>query len=147
MKIKKFTVKDYRNIHPGGSLGESLTQVKKIMHLGRRIPQIKENDTMKNAVLEITRKSFGHVVVTNKSDKIVGIITDGDLRRAINKNLLDKKVSFIMKRNPLTIKEDLLCTEALNLMNDKRISCLFVEKKMKPIGIIHIHDCLNLFKN
>jgi arabinose-5-phosphate isomerase len=61
------------------------------MHSGRKIPQINENDSMKNAILEITRKSFGHVIVTNKSSKIVGIITDGDLRRAVNKNLLDKE--------------------------------------------------------
>ena len=147
MKIKNFTVKDYRNIHPGGSLGESLLQVKKIMHTGNKIPQINENDSMKNAVLEITRKSFGHVIVTNKSNKIVGIITDGDLRRAINKSLLDNHVNLVMKKNPFVIKEDLLCTEALSLMNEKKISCLFVEHKMKPIGIVHVHDCLKLLKD
>ena len=147
MRIKNFTVKDYRNIHPGGSLGESLIQVKKIMHTGNKIPQINENDSMKNAVLEITRKSFGHVIVTNKSNKIVGIITDGDLRRAINKSLLDNHVNLVMKKNPFVIKEDLLCTEALDLMNEKKISCLFVERKMKPIGIVHIHDCLKLLKD
>ena len=147
MNIKNFTVKDYRNIHPGGSLGESLIQVKKIMHTGNKIPQINENDSMKNAVLEITRKSFGHVIVTNKSNKIVGIITDGDLRRAINKSLLDNHVNLVMKKNPFVIKEDLLCTEALDLMNEKKISCLFVERKMKPIGIVHIHDCLKLLKD
>ena len=147
MKIKNFTVKDYRNIHPGGSLGESLLQVKKIMHTGNKIPQINENDSMKNAVLEITRKSFGHVIVTNKLNKIVGIITDGDLRRAINKSLLDNHVNLVMKKNPFVIKEDLLCTEALSLMNEKKISCLFVERKMKPIGIVHIHDCLKLLKD
>ena len=147
MKMKNFTVRDYRDIHPGGSLGESLLQVKKIMHSGRKIPQIKENDSMKNAVLEITRKSFGHVIVTNNSNKIVGIITDGDLRRAINKNLLDNQVSLIMKKKPFVIKDDLLCTEALSLMNEKKISCLFVENKMKPIGIVHIHDCLKMFKD
>ena len=147
MKIKNFTVKDYRNIHPGGSLGESLLQVKKIMHTGNKIPQINENDSMKNAVLEITRKSFGHVIVTNKLNKIVGIITDGDLRRAINKSLLDNHVNLVMKKNPFVIKEDLLCTEALSLMNEKKISCLFVEHKMKPIGIVHVHDCLKLLKD
>ena len=146
MKIKNFTVKNYRNIHPGGSLGESLLQVKKIMHTGNKIPQINENDSMKNAVLEITRKSFGHVIVTNKSNKIVGIITDGDLRRAINKSLLDNHVNLVMKKNPFVIKEDLLCTEALGLMNEKKISCLFIENKMKPIGVVHMHDCLKLFK-
>ena len=146
MKIKKFSVEDYRKIHPGGSLGESLLQVRKIMHIGKKIPQINENDSMKNAVLEITRKSFGHVIVTNKLNKIVGIITDGDLRRAINKSLLDSKVNLIMKKNPFVIKDNLLCAEALNLMNEKKISCLFVENKMKPIGVVHIHDCLKLFK-
>ena len=87
------------------------------------------------------------MIVTNNSSKIVGIITDGDLRRAVNKNLLDKEVSLIMNRDPFVIKEDLLCTEALSLMNNKKISCLFVENKMKPIGIVHIHDCLNLFRD
>ena len=147
MQMKKFKIKDYRSIHPGGSLGESLLQVKKIMHTGKKIPQINENESMKNAVLEITKKSFGHVIVTNKLDKVVGIITDGDLRRAINKNLLNKKVSLIMKRNPLVVKEDLLCTDALSLMNLKKISCIFVVNKMKPIGIVHIHDCLKLIKD
>ena len=146
MKAKKFSTKDYRNIHPGGSLGESLLQVKKIMHIGKKIPLINENASMKDAVLEITKKSFGHVGVINKTKKIVGIITDGDLRRSINNNLLDKKVKYIMKPNPFLIKEDKLCTEALKLMNSKKISCLFIEKNLKPIGIIHIHDCLKIIK-
>ena len=144
MKVKKFSTREYRDIHPGGSLGESLIQIKKIMHTGKKIPLIDENASMKDAVLEITRKSFGHVGVTNKSKKIIGIITDGDLRRSINNNLLNKKVKFIMKRNPFLVKEDLLCSEALKLMNGKKISCIFIEKNLKPIGIIHIHDCLKI---
>lgn len=147
MKVKKFSTREYRNIHPGGSLGESLIQIKKIMHTGKKIPLIDENASMKDAVLEITRKSFGHVGVTNKSKKIIGIITDGDLRRSINNNLLNKKVKFIMKRNPFLVKEDLLCSEALKLMNNKKISCIFIEKNLKPIGIIHIHDCLKIDKD
>ena len=147
MRVKKFSTKDYRNIHPGGSLGESLLQVKKIMHIGKKIPLIDENASMRDAVLEITRKSFGHVGVINKSGKIIGIITDGDLRRAINNNLLDKKVKLIMKSSPFLIKEDKLCSEALKLMNSKKISCLFIENNLKPIGIVHIHDCLKIVKN
>jgi len=147
MKVKKFSTRNYRNIHPGGSLGESLLQVKKIMHIGKKIPLIDENASMRDAVLEITRKSFGHVGVINKSGKMIGIITDGDLRRAINNNLLDKKVKLIMKPRPFLIKEDSLCSEALNLMNSKKISCLFIENNLKPIGIVHIHDCLKIVKN
>lgn len=142
MSIKKFTTKDYRDIHPGGSLGKSLVQVKKIMHRGKKIPLITENSSMKDAIIEITRKSFGHVGVINKSKKIVGIITDGDLRRSLNKNLLNKKVKLIMKSKPLMITEEVLATDALKLMNEKKISCLFVEKNLIPIGIVHIHDCL-----
>ena len=144
MKLRKFSIKNYREIHPGGSLGESLLQVKKIMHKGLKIPLISENLSMKDAVLEITRKSFGHVGVTNKSGNIVGIITDGDLRRSINKNYLNKKVKYVMKKNPLLISEEKLVNDALKLMNKKKISCLFVEKNLKPIGIIHIHDCLKV---
>ena len=147
MRVKKFSTKDYRNIHPGGSLGESLLQVKKIMHIGKKIPLIGENASMRDAVLEITRKSFGHVGVINKAKKIVGIITDGDLRRSINNNLLDKKVKSVMKSSPFLIKDDELCSEALKLMHGKKISCLFVEKNLEPIGIVHIHDCLKTVKN
>jgi arabinose-5-phosphate isomerase len=144
MKIKKFSSKEYRNVHPGGSLGESLIQVKKIMHTGHKIPLIDENASMKDAVLEITRKSFGHVGVINKSMKIVGIITDGDLRRSINNNFLNKKVRLVMRLNPFLISEDELSSEALKLMNTKKISCLFVAKNLKPVGIVHIHDCLKI---
>ena len=144
MKIKKFSSKEYRNVHPGGSLGESLIQVKKIMHKGHKIPLIDENASMKDAVLEITRKSFGHVGVINKSREIVGIITDGDLRRSINNNFLNKKVKLVMRLNPFLISEDELSSEALKLMNTKKISCLFVAKNLKPVGIIHIHDCLKI---
>ena len=146
MKKKKFSTREYRSIHPGGSLGESLVQVKKIMHTGKKLPLIDENASMKDAVLEITKKSFGHVGVINKAKKIIGILTDGDLRRSINNNLLEKKVKLAMKLNPLLIKEDLLCSDAINLMNNKKISCLFIEKNQKPIGIIHIHDCLKIDK-
>ena len=146
MKKKKFSTKEYRNIHPGGSLGESLIQVKKIMHTGKKLPLIDENASMKDAVLEITKKSFGHVGVINKAKKIIGIVTDGDLRRSINNNLLDKKVKLVMRSSPLLIKEDELCTDALDLMNNKKISCLFIEKDQKPIGIVHIHDCLKFGK-
>ena len=146
MKKKKFSTKEYRNIHPGGSLGESLVQVKKIMHTGNKLPLIDENASMKDAVLEITKKSFGHVGVINKAKKIIGILTDGDLRRSINNNLLDKKVKLVMKSSPLLIKEDELCSDALDLMNSKKISCLFIEKNQKPVGIIHIHDCLKIDK-
>ena len=144
MKIKKISSKEYRNVHPGGSLGESLIQVKKIMHIGNKIPLIDENASMKDAILEITRKSFGHIGVINKSKKIVGIITDGDLRRSINNNFLNKKVKLVMRLNPFLITEDELSSEALKLMNTKKISCLFVAKNLKPIGIIHIHDCLKI---
>ena len=147
MTVKKFTIKDYRDIHPGGSLGKSLIQVKKIMHKGKKIPLIDENSSMKDAIIEITRKSFGHVGVINKSKKIIGIITDGDLRRSLNKNLLDKKVKLIMKIKPLMITEEVLAIDALKLMSEKKISCLFVEKNLTPIGIVHIHDCLKTNTN
>ena len=114
------------------------------MHTGYKIPLIDENASMKDAVLEITRKSFGHVGVINKSMKIVGIITDGDLRRSINNNFLNKKVRLVMRLNPFLISEDELSSEALKLMNTKKISCLFVAKNFKPVGIIHIHDCLKI---
>ena len=110
-------------------------------------PVVKSNQILKEAVDLMDEYKLGIVSIVDNNFKLLGVITDGDLRRAINKNLLNSKVSLIMKKDPFVIKENLLCTDALYLMNEKKISCLFVENKMKPIGIVHIHDCLKLFKD
>lgn len=145
MKLKKFNVENYRNIHPGGSLGTSLLKVSNIMHKSKRIPIVQEESKMKDVIVEITKKALGHVGVLNKSHQLVGIITDGDLRRHLNGKFLEKKAKEIMTKKPKMIFDDELMLSALHVMNQNKITCLFISNKLlpkKPIGIIHIHDCL-----
>ncbi len=145
MKVKKFKISDYKKYHPGGSLGLKMMQVKDIMHVKSKIPLVSENANMKSVLIEMTKKSFGHVGVKNKKKEIVGIITDGDLRRNINRDFLKLNAKTIMTLKPILILEEELLVQAINIMNKNKITCLFVvnkKKKNTPVGIIHIHDCL-----
>ena len=145
MKVKNFKLKDYKMIHPGGALGANMLQVEDIMHTGRKIPIIRENASMKSVIVEMTKKSFGHVAIKNKENRLIGIITDGDLRRHIRKALLDINVKEIMSSKPMLICKEELVINVLQKMNANKITCLFVVnslKEKKPIGIIHIHDCI-----
>jgi len=145
MKLKKFKIEDYKRIHPSGSLGLSMLQVKDIMHSGKKMPLVKESSKMKSSIIEMSQKSFGVVGVKNNRGVLIGIITDGDLRRNINKNFLEFSVKKMMTTNPKLIDANELMLNALKIMNKNKITCLFVtekKSKTKPIGIIHIHDCL-----
>ena len=145
MKLKNFKMSDYKKLHPAGSLGIRMLQVQDIMHIKDEIPMVKENATIKSVIIEMTKKSFGHVGVKNKKNELIGIITDGDLRRNLNKKFFDGKASMIMTSKPKLITKNILVTDALNIMNQNKITCLFIvdeEKKKSPIGIIHIHDCV-----
>ena len=145
MKMKKFKISDYKKFHPGGSLGLQMLQVKDIMHSKSKMPLVGENANMKKVLIEMTKKSFGHVGVKNQLNKLIGIITDGDLRRHMNKELFELKAKKIMTLKPILINGDELAINALSIMNKNKITCLFVvneTKKRVPIGIVHIHDCL-----
>ena len=145
MKVKKFKISDYKKYHPGGSLGLKMMQVKDIMHVKSKIPLVSENANMKSVLIEMTKKSFGHVGVKNKKKEIVGIITDGDLRRNINRDFLKLNAKTIMTLKPILILEEELLVQAINIMNKNKSTCLFVvnkKKKNTPVVIIHIHDCL-----
>ena len=145
MKMKKFKMSDYKKLHPGGALGIQMLQVKDIMHKKNKIPIVSENASMKSVLIEMTKKSFGHVGVKNRNNELIGIITDGDLRRRINKNFFNLKAKKIMTKNPKLIDQDELVSIALNIMNKNKITCLFVTKNLinkVPLGIIHIHDCI-----
>ncbi|MDG2416136.1 MAG: KpsF/GutQ family sugar-phosphate isomerase [Pelagibacterales bacterium] len=150
MKLKKFKIEDYKKIHPGGALGLSLMKVKDIMHTKSKLPLVNENIKMKNVIIEMTKKSFGHVGVIDKDKKIVGVITDGDLRRGLNARFLDKQAKDIMTKNPKIIFDEMPLLDALSIMTKNKITCLFISNNKstkKPIGIIHIHDCLRLIQN
>lgn len=145
MKLKKFKLSDYKKLHPGGALGVSMLQIKDIMHKKNKIPIVNEHDSAKSVLIEITKKSLGHVGVTNSKNEITGIITDGDLRRKINKSFLNLNAKEIMTAKPILIEQNKLMTEAMKIMNRRKITCLFVvdESNLKiPIGVVHIHDCL-----
>ncbi len=145
MKLKKFKISDYKKLHPGGSLGVQMLQVQDIMHAKNKMPIVNENASMKTVIIEMTKKSFGHIGVKGKKNELIGVITDGDLRRNINKKIFESKAKDIMTSKPKLVQKDILVADALNIMNRNKITCLFVVNKVKsriPIGIIHIHDCL-----
>ena len=145
MKLKNFKLADYKKIHPGGALGANLLQVDEIMHTRKKIPIVPENSSMKSVIVEMTRKSFGHVAVKDKKNRLIGIITDGDLRRHMKENLMDLKVKEIMSSSPILICKEELVINTLQKMNKNKITCLFVVnnlKEKKPLGVIHIHDCI-----
>ena len=144
LELKGFKKNQFKNFHPGGNLGKDLTKVSDIMHGKSELPLAKENEQMSKALLTMTNKSFGCVGVINKDKKLIGIITDGDLRRNMNTNLINKKASDLMTKKPFIADQNLLVGEALNIMNNKKITSLFICINTKPIGIVHIHDLLRL---
>jgi arabinose-5-phosphate isomerase len=137
-----FTHDDFSVFHPGGKLGRALLRVEDLMHQGKELPLVKNTTNMRDALLAITAKRFGCVGIIDAKGKLAGIITDGDLRRHMSSKLLEKKASEVMTKSPRTIRPQALAAEALAIMNECSITTLFVVEKEKPMGIIHIHDCL-----
>lgn len=144
MERKGFSEADYKQRHPGGKLGAILRKVSDLMHTGKEMPLVSEDAIMQEALIEMSSKMLGCVGVIDKEGNLEGIITDGDLRRWMSPNLITEKVSTVMTRHPKTIAPDVLAIEAVNVMNNtgNGITNLFVVDKQKPIGVIHIHDCL-----
>ncbi len=144
LELKGFKSSQFKNIHPGGNLGKDLKKVSDIMHTGKSLPLAREKDKMNKTLITMTKKSFGCVGVLNNSKNLVGIITDGDLRKKMNNKLFNLRASEIMTKKPTTGHKNMLVGEILNIMNTKKITNLFICEKNKPIGIIHIHDLLRL---
>jgi arabinose-5-phosphate isomerase len=149
MEKRAFKIEDFASLHPGGALGRRLfLKVEDLMRIGSDIPKIYMDTPMKDALIEISSKRLGIAGVFSRSEELLGSISDGDLRRAIEKydrGLFDKKASEIMTSNPKLIAKDALAAYALKKMEDFSITSLFViadEKDTRPIGIIHIHDLL-----
>ena len=142
LKKKKFTESDFRELHPGGKLGQMLSEVKDVMKMNLNIPLIVESKKMSYAILEMTSKGEGCVGVVSKKNELIGIITDGDIRRNMNPELLDKNVKEIMTKKPKTLSPNTLISKALKIMNEESITNIFITKQKKPIGIIHMHDIL-----
>lgn len=137
-----FNKQDFSVFHPGGKLGKAFIRVMDLMHSGDELPLVKEDDLMRDILLVMTSKRFGCAGVIDKIGNLSGIITDGDLRRNMQPDLLEKTASQVMKNSPLTIRPQALAAEALAIMNQHSITGLFVTDNGKAVGILHIHDCL-----
>jgi arabinose-5-phosphate isomerase len=140
MREKGFSRTDFGRLHPGGSLGARLKPVRRLMHGGDQLPLVTVDTSMHDTVMEMSAKRLGVVGVTNRSGDLIGVITDGDLRRHIEQGL-DHPASVFMSANPRTIGPDSLVDEALTLFDEHRITTLFVVDGRKPVGVLHIHDC------
>ena len=142
-----FTAKDFARFHPGGALGSALTHAKDLMHTRELSPLISEDVLMGQALIEMSSKGFGCIGVTDQDEKLVGIITDGDLRRNMTPDLLQQPAKAIMTKNPQHIRGDLIASEVLRIMttSSQKITQIFVcDENTQPVGFIHIHDLLRV---
>lgn len=145
LEDKGFSAHDFRNFHPGGKLGAQLQHARDIMHTGERLPLVASGTQMADALLTMSQKSFGCVGVTSPDGKLIGIVTDGDLRRHMGPDLMQHTVDTVMTKNPKSIGPDMLTGEVLDLLNASRITSIFVrDDAMTPLGLIHIHDLLRI---
>jgi len=140
MRQKGFTRSDFGRLHPGGSLGARLKPVSRLMHSGDSLPLIRQNASIHDVIVEISVKRLGIVGVTDDEGRLAGVITDGDLRRNIERGL-DHKASEFMTRHPKTIGPEALVDDALTLFDENKITALFVVEDSRPVGVLHIHDC------
>lgn len=146
MEHREFTAERFRDFHPGGKLGAQLSRVRDLMHRGDALPLVDAETGMADVLLEISRKGFGVVGVRDAAGALSGIITDGDLRRHME-GLLSHTAGEVMTRAPRSIAPDALAEEAVGVMNDSKITCLFVidpKGDGQAEGLLHIHDCLRV---
>ena len=143
MNVRGFTTELYHDRHPGGKLGNILVKVKDIMAKGDAVPTVSSGMKMADALLIMSKKMLGCLGILDNEGHIIGMITDGDLRRHMSTDLMSKPVDEVMNVNPTTISEDLLGSEALNIMHSKKITNIFVvDNEKRPLGLIHMHHLL-----
>jgi len=142
LERKGFSPDRFHALHPGGRLGRTLLKVADLMHRGEEVPLTGGDTAMADALLVMTNKRFGCVAIVDGDGVLQGVITDGDLRRHMSPGLLDLRAAEVMTRAPRTIGADALASEAVGLMNSNAITNLFVVEDGRPVGILHIHDCL-----
>jgi arabinose-5-phosphate isomerase len=142
LESRGFTAIDFGLLHPGGKLGALLKTVRDLMHTGSSVPLRAIGTRMSDAIIEMTTKGFGCVGITDARGTLVGIITDGDLRRHMRNDLLDASVDEVMTRGPKTVRPDQLISETLDILNAMKVTALFVVEAGKPVGVIHVHDLL-----
>jgi len=137
-----FTAVDFGMLHPGGKLGTLLKTVRDFMHAGDAVPLTPLGTPMSSAIIVMTTKGLGCVGITDADGKLVGIITDGDLRRHMRNDLLDAKVDDVMTHKPKSVRPDQLISETLEVLNSTKVTALFAVEDGCPVGIIHVHDLL-----
>jgi arabinose-5-phosphate isomerase len=142
LEARGFTADDFFKFHPGGSLGANLQHVRDVMHQGERLPLAPLGMLMKEALLLISNKGFGCLGITDPAGHLVGIITDGDLRRHLSGDIFERPVEDVMTRDPKTIHPDALVASALEVLNAAAITALMVVEDRRPVGIVHMHDLL-----
>ncbi|KQN49236.1 D-arabinose 5-phosphate isomerase [Serratia sp. Leaf50] len=145
LEARGFTAEDFALSHPGGALGRKLLlRVSDIMHTGTEIPQVSRDASLRDALLEITRKNLGMTVITDDLMKIEGIFTDGDLRRIFDMgvNVNEAQITDVMTTGGIRVRPTLLAVDALNLMQDKHITCVMVADGDQLLGVVHMHDML-----
>jgi arabinose-5-phosphate isomerase len=144
LESRDFSVSDFKVLHPGGSLGASLTHVSEVMHTGEAMPLVQVGAAMDEVVRCISAKGFGCVGVTGPDGSLVGIVTDGDLRRNFTRNLVELKVEDVMTRSPQTVSPETLASKAMAMLNRRSITALLVTVENRPVGIVHMHDLLRI---
>ncbi len=144
LEAKGFTTAEFQRIHPGGRLGASLTRVSDVMHQGDEVPLAGADVDMQAALITMTAKRFGCLGVVDARGRLIGVITDGDLRRHMRPDLLSLTTGEVMTPDPKVVAPDTLAPVALELLNAKEITCLFVTRDDRPVGIVHIHDLLRI---
>jgi arabinose-5-phosphate isomerase len=142
LESRGFTSVDFSVLHPGGKLGAMLKFTRDLMHAGDAVPLRPLGTQMSDALVEMSSKGFGCVGIVDSGGNIVGIVTDGDLRRHMRPDLMTALVDDVMTKNPKTIGRDLLASEALEILNSSKITALIVTDAKKPVGIVHLHDIL-----
>lgn len=144
LEARGFTPDHFRTFHPGGQLGANLTQIHEIMHVGDRLPLVSSGTGMREAILELSNKGFGCVAIATADGALVGIITDGDIRRHIGSNLMEKSVDQVMTKKPKSATPDTLVATALQIINNSAITSLMVVEGRRLVGLVHLHDLLRI---
>jgi arabinose-5-phosphate isomerase len=143
LRSRGFSKHDFKMFHPGGNLGQQLKQIIEYMHTGEKVPLVARDTLMSECLVKMTCHGFGCVGVIDQNKKLIGVITDGDLRRHMNANMLSQKADEIMTANPVVGHNDLLMADALAIFEKKSITSLFiVDQEKNVLGLLHIHDCL-----
>ena len=141
-KIRNFSKEDFKILHPGGKIGARLLKVSKLMHKNESIPTVDINNSGIEVIIEMTKKGFGCTGVLNENKELIGIVTDGDLRRHIDMDFKNVCAKDIMSDKPFVVEKDIFASHALYVMNERSITQIFIIKDKKPIGIIHMHDLI-----